>query len=512
MNGSKFRIKIIAGLVFFVIIVCACVWFIQRTVENQVRAGLTDLAAQQNVTLALGEVSYDFPRNILEIHDIKLQMPSGGQALNYAVEKISVINPNRRLALAAAQGKAGEVQGVVPVADTVEIVNYAAGPEPEMRVALQRILGIGLNMDAMKPLLTGEANTPVRAGAVFAKALSYDQRQVQGIRVTVKDSAGTNVAVSVASSEDNGYARLTLQGFRANDFVIQAKTPQETVDITLKEWAASNISVSEKALELTAESQENPALAEKAAKALFLGERPLVNTMTLKDIRYTDSTESMTIAALRYENSATRPFTFSVAVDNLVTPAAAVFGNAAALLSNTPNTDISLGVSAILPTLASAPADPKALTNVTVNATIKDLGTLSQTVVGVLPSDMGPEKAMENFKVSSLKVTYTDAGLTPRALEVAKATTGLDILALGPLGSEVLWASIPEAKRTPYTRQLLEKVLSFLKQPGSLTLTITPTTPMTFEELNQLTPQEGVHTLEVVAPAAAPAATPPAAK
>lgn len=472
---------IICGVV--IAVAAGSLFFIQNKVQKEARLALENIAGQNDIALTIKDVRYSLLQNVLTYEGIEAKVTVQQTPMTYAIDEVSVTNPNRPLALAFAQMKIEDVRGMNPVADAIELRNYGAGPEPAMTIALQRVEGISLNMDVIHEYLKNPAPSQVDTLVALAEALAYKTRVINGAKVVATQDA-TTVHMTMANMVEKDYADFSIDSSTSNDFVIKIVADQNTATFTLKKMTLERMSVSKnfihEALKLDPNSEND---ARELLKGLFSANRPFISSFTLDDMLLVTKDLNVPVKSFRYENSSTNPFAMRLELKGLTLPSAMLFaGVSAPLVSGMPTLSYNASIDGLFPY-----ADPTALTKIALHGSIDKLGSLEIDVDGLVDYSLPDAEAIpDSTRLAAMKVIFTDDGLTARAARLSRGALGIDINKAGPIGLEFLWNSIAAGQRTPHNRALLEQFMNFVQKPGSIDVTFTPPKPLTSDEIEQL--------------------------
>lgn len=455
-------------------------YFIQSTVQTKVRTELEDRARQNNAVLTFKDVRYNLLKNVLTFEGTELKFTQFAQPLEYSFEQIDVINPNRSLAMAFAQQKLEDVRGVQPLAEAIDIRNMASGLPAETKVPMQRIEGLTLNVDVVRELLAKPNRTAVDTAVASVEAVGYKSRTANGMTVSATEN-GVTVQVSVGSVVEKDYANFALDSLVISDVVAKVQQGNAGGSLILKKMTMERMVLTRQIFEvaLTGDpgSEEN---AIKILKGLLLGERPFIGALTFDDLQVIVPDLNIPLKSFRYENSSTSPFAVRLDLKGLTLPTAMVAdGPALMLLKDLPSLTYNTSLNVLVPY-----KDPKALTKIASQSSIDKLGSLDLDMDGLIDfTQSAPEDAIDDFRLTRMRLAFTDDGLTPRAASMSKTFFGTDFTKLGEFGSDLLWNFVPKEERTPETRAIFDKVIVFMQKPGSIDITFAPPHPMTSDEL-----------------------------
>lgn len=480
-------------LLFCVVVLAGgSAFFIQSKVESETRLALENVARQNDFTLSIRDVRYNLLNNVLTFEGLSANGELQGTPLTLTAEQISLIGPNRPLAMAFAQGNLEDVRGIQPVVEAVELRGYASGPELNMNVAMERIEDISIDMDVVHSFLKLSAPIDVDLLLItLAEALAYKSRTINGISAQGVQG-DVSVQLTLGSMVEKNYANFALESSVSSDFVVKMADGETNTAFTLERMTLEHVHISKAfvAKLLSATSATSPsAFSDKEAasllKSLFQGERPFVGAFTLDDLLLVTPELNMPIKSFRMENSSTNPFALRMDMKGLVLPSETIFTWVIApLASDMPTISINASLDGIFPY-----TDPAALTKITMQGGIDKMGNVEIETEGFADYSLAnADTVADSYRLADLKITFTEDGLTARAARLSQTLLGVDISKAGPLGLELMWNAVPQEQRTPHNRVLLEEFMTFLQKPGSISLAFTPPTPMTSDEIEKLQP------------------------
>lgn len=471
-------------------------WYAQQEVEKQVRAQIEERIKKEGGVPTIATVSYSLLANTLEITDIKVSMAQP-QPIIYSIGRLVGSGINRSLVLAAVMGNLAEQKGTLPVIDRIEVDNYQTEVKQapltdndvmDMTVLVpkQIITSVTATMDVLGPLLmeTDVTNTAFML-ELFQDAAYASRTMPQGMNAVITSTQMSGTITSGEMEERNFGAGGIEYGSVRKVAVKFTQQGQEVANITVDDITMERLFFSPELLKLLVTAQSDPASLNKETvlKHAFLGERPFLGSFRLSGVQAKVAGEQIDFASFAYENSSTKPFALALSLDSLKLPVSMLPDDtrlATQLLGITHFTT-SYGFTGLFPL-----QDPTALNKVGITMSAQDTGAISMNIEGTLPGGLNfadleaPQAAGKGFMATMLKLTYTDTGLVPLGVLLAGKMMGLNP---GQALAFVETSQKAKVAAGKLSQAKLDALMTYLRQPGSISLTITPKEPTPLGDL-----------------------------
>lgn len=474
-------------------------WYVQQEVEKQVRAQIEEQGKKIGAVTTVGGVSYSLLNNTLEVTNIKVDRidKPGVPATVYTTDRVAARNINRSLVLAAVMGNLSDQKGTLPVIDTLEVGSYQVitkqYPLPDsdlmdmdITVPAQTITNITVNMDVLGPLL---AKTDVSETAFLIglfQSCAYASRTVPaGTKGTI-NSKQLKGEFTMGAGEERNVGAGGIEYASARDMVLKfVQQDNEVLNFSMSEMIMERMFFSPELLKLLMDAQTNPASYDEKAvlKTAFLGDRPVIGAYSIKDVKVKVEDEQFDFASFVYENSSTKPFALSISLTGLRLPTSILpeDTNMATELLGMKDFTSNFKFTGLFPL-----QDPAGLTKMEFTSSIDKIGMVSFNTEGTLPPDLtladfeSANVTSKDFMTKMIKVSYTDTGLVPMGAKLMEKMMGLNPSQALALVETTQKAEVAGGK---ISQANLDAIMAFLRQPGTISLTLAPNPPVPLRKL-----------------------------
>ncbi len=506
--GSGKKIGLAVGLVVVLAVAgFGAIRHIESTAEEHVRSLL---ASSKVASAQAGDISYSLLSGRLELKNLNISFTDAdGVRQKLAAASLELEGVNR--SLGDMLHNAAKASVMADIADAARLHDFTVVvDEPDTGYTANltgKVLSVtDLHIDtAFIAQCLGLAEASEALSLKAGYALAYGESRSEDMKMTVSGKGlPPSLHMTIASAVSKGCDRGSLQEsvvngirMRIDDREAASLGTFRLADITLPPYEVM-LAVDRLNTEPMSDEEfikKSPELFE----SILLGEKPLVGSMELTDLRMPDA--DVSLKNLIFKNTSTRPLDVSLAVNGLSLPLNISPYTARLGLLGYKRLDVSQAFNLSVPTEGGPFTFSTDL-----NAEHMLKGTF--TLQGELPAGKIPDVDWTSFKIALLDASWTDEGLLPRAAAANQRLTGMSPATTLQFLEDSLQTELADAASTPaeqiLVRNLAAKIMAFAGRPGTLRVTFKPERPVTLDELERLssvspftvTVQEGTQTLE----------------
>lgn len=460
--------------------------YVESAVAKSTRIAIESFEGVTNPKVA--EVSYAFFGNTLTLNGVSFVMDVAtlpDQSAQIQIDKVVVTNPNLDLIKETHVFK-----GVEPIADQLTLEGYkVVAPGSTLTLARSAYTSFSANLETLNKLKAGEPMTQEDWFPV-AVSLNYASIESEKLELSTEIPAARATLGKVIGRDGKGFSLGSMQCQNMEVFVAEKKmltlTAMELENMSLagmEKLTPAQLSLLMKASEADPGAVP-PREAIEIAKTIFSDKTPLFGRLTLRDFKL-DGPTTTTFDELSIRDFTLSPPAFSLAIKNLVLPLDAEPSLAKLRLLGIDKLNLSSDLSMNWPKKGSL------FSTLALRLTdLCDLTFKSETLfdpdfnVFELQTYMGQEPLF-----GFVEVSLRDDGVMGRAARLAQTMLGVTPEQSVDFIQGLLSA---ELSGTPEQQEQLTKLLSVVKNPGELTISITPRTPVTADELELVVTEPGV--------------------